>query len=179
MEQISVRKAATEDAEHIVALVNAAYRPAPGSEGWTHEAALVTGSRIDLGQILRTLESSTVLVAVRGSQLIGCVQIQAQGQESHIGMLAVLPSAQTAGLGKKLLAEAECYAQAGFGAQLFVLLVVAERRDLINFYVRRGYEETGEYQPYPIEAGVGTPVDPNACLAVLHKSSNNAKHGDR
>lgn len=179
MQQISVRKAAAEDAEHIVALVNAAYRPAPGSEGWTHEAALITGSRIALGQILRALESSTVLVAVRGSQLVGCVQIQVQGQESHIGMLAVLPSVQAAGLGKKLLAEAECYAQSSFGAQLFVLLVVADRRDLINFYMRRGYDETGDFQPYPTEAGVGTPVDPNARLAVLHKNSNNAKHCER
>ena len=179
MENISVRKAATEDAGVIVALVNAAYRPTPGSEGWTHEADLVTGSRIDLGQLLRVLESSTVLVAVRESQLVGCVQIQATGRESHIGMLAVLPSAQTAGLGKKLLVEAECYAKSNFGAERFVLLVVAGRRDLINFYVRRGYEETGEFQAYPIEAGVGTPVDPNARLAVLQKSSNKAQHGDR
>lgn len=70
------------------------------------------------------------------------------------------------------------YCQSGFGAQLFVLLEVAERRDFLDFYVRRGFEEAGEFRR-PIKAGVGTPVDPNARLATLHKSSNNAEDYDR
>ena len=180
MTEIVIRKAVAEDADNIVVLVNTAYRPEPGSEGWTHEASLVSGSRIDSAQVSDALETSTILVAASGVQVVGCVQIQAKGQESHIGMLAVLPSAQAAGLGKLLLAEAESFAKSNFGAELFVLLVVAERRELIDFYLRRGYKETGDFRAYPVEAGVGTPFNPNARLAVLHKSSNKAhQHAQR
>lgn len=174
MDKILFRLAETKDAETIVAIVNAAYRPAPGSEGWTHESALVSGSRTDLAQVCQAIEVSIVLVAVHGAQLVGCVQIQAKEQASYIGMLAVLPSVQSLGLGKKLLAEAERYAQSSFGAQLFVLLVMADRRALIQFYLRRGYEETGEFQAYPVGAGVGTPLSPDARLTVLRKRSDNA-----
>lgn len=172
MEPVLLRRAAIEDAPHIVTVVNSAYRPAPGEEGWTHESALVTGSRIDLEQVYQAIESSTVLVAFYGFQLVGCVQIQAKGIESFIGMLAVLPSNQTAGLGKKLLAEAESYAQSHLSAQRLVLLVVTDRRELIDFYVRRGYEETGEFVAYPTNSGVGKPLSSDARLAVLHKSVN-------
>ena len=177
MDQVTVRKAEIGDAEQVAALVNAAYRPAPGSGGWTHEAALVSGARIDLAQVCRTIEGSTVLVAVGDVQLLGCVQVKAEGRESHIGLLAVLPTVQAEGLGKKLLAEAEDYAQSSFGAQLFVLFVVEQRRELINFYLRRGYQETGEFQTYPVNSGVGTPFNADARLAVLHKRSGEHNQG--
>lgn len=47
MEQVQITKAGLADAEAITGLVNRAYRPAPGAEGWTHESALVSGSRIN------------------------------------------------------------------------------------------------------------------------------------
>ena len=75
-------------------------------------------------------------------------------------------------LGRSLLAKAESIATSIFGAELFVLLVVAERRELIDFYLRRGYKETRNFRAYPVETGVGTPFNPNARLAVWHKSSN-------
>lgn len=176
MTKVAIRQATSQDADLIAALVNAAYRPEPGSEGWTHEADLVSGSRTDSSQVSCLLESSTILVAVNGDQILGCVQIQAKGRESHIGMLAVHPSSQTAGLGKLLLSEAEALAQSNFDAEHLILLVVAERQELIDFYVRRGYKQTGDFQAYPVAAGVGTPRDPNARLAVLHKHLTGQVH---
>jgi len=107
MRQFSIREAVKQDIEHIVEVVNAAYRPAPGSEGWTHEAALVSGNRTNMEQVAQALRDSKILVAICGSKLAGCVQIQPEGPEVHIGMLAVLPSFQAMGLGKSLLMEAE------------------------------------------------------------------------
>ncbi len=172
MSSIAIREAVAGDVDDIVAVVNTAYRPEPGLEGWTHEATLVSGSRIDSAQVRQALEKSIILVAANGLQIVGCVQIQVKGQESHIGMLAVLPSAQAVGLGKLLLANAEHYAQSNLDARLFVLLVVAERRALIDFYVRRGYKESGDFRAYPLEAGVGTPFNRDTRLAVLHKCAN-------
>ena len=87
----SIRIAETNDAAQIVDIVNAAYRPGPGQEGWTHESALVAGSRVTLEQVIEALAGSTVLVAFSESGVDGCVQIQAKDREAHIGMLAVLP----------------------------------------------------------------------------------------
>lgn len=166
---ISIRTAKVDDAAQIAEVVNAAYRPGPGQEGWTHESALVAGSRVTLEQVVEALAGSMVLVAFSESGVVGCVQIQAEEREAHIGMLAVLPSIQAAGLGKMLLAAAERYAVDSLQASLFVLHVVAERRELIDFYLRRGYRETGECEPYPVEAGVGNPLDADISLSILQK----------
>lgn len=57
--------AATEaDSAALVGLVNQAYRPTAGQEGWTHESALVDGDRIAIDQVQALQRpGSAVLVA--------------------------------------------------------------------------------------------------------------------
>lgn len=171
MRQSMIREATPADVDQIVHVVNAAYRPVPGAEGWTHESVLVTGDRVTTEQVAHAIEHAQVLVALCDSHCVGCVQIEASGRVAHIGMLAVLPTYQTAGLGKELLAAAEQYAQLKLRAAVFELLVVAQRRELIDFYLRRGYEETSRHLTYPVEAGVGKPIHAEICLVVLRKCS--------
>src|SRR5690606_5153764 len=90
-------------------------------------------------------------------------------QEAHIGMLAVRPSSQAAGLGNRLLADAERYAVKNSQARLFGLHVRTERKELIDFYLRRRYQESGECEPYPMDAGVGSPCDAGINLSILNK----------
>lgn len=169
MKGLLIRGATTDDAEQIAALVNAAYRPVVGAEGWTHESHSITGLRINREQVVTAVENTKVLIALRRSTLIGCVQIATRDEEAHIGMLAVLPSAQTIGLGKRLMEAAELYARVEHESKVFVLLVVEDRSDLIEYYRRRGYQLTDEFQPYPVAANVGTPVNPDVRLVVLRK----------
>ncbi|TVP57907.1 MAG: GNAT family N-acetyltransferase [Halomonadaceae bacterium] len=169
---MSVRVATLDDAEGIAGLVNRAYRPEPGAQGWTHESGLVTGARIQVGALQRSLQETAVLLAFSGDELIGCVQVegkQGKEKEAHVGMLAIAPAWQTGGFGKRLLAAAEAYGAGVLGVQVFVLIVIASRRELIEFYLRRGYRETGESLPYPVAANVGTPLDPATALTVLRK----------
>lgn len=166
---LEVRPATLNDVAEITEVINTAYRPSPGSGGWTHESALVGGNRVIPEQVHQAIESSRVLVAAYPSGLTGCVQIQITGREAHIGMLAVSPSVQMSGIGKRLLAEAEYHAKLNLGAEVSILLVVERRRELIEFYLRRGYTETGKLHPYPVDAGVGSPLEPATYLAELRK----------
>ncbi|QKT04492.1 GNAT family N-acetyltransferase [Ectothiorhodospiraceae bacterium 2226] len=172
MNRLTYRKATAADAAEIARLVNAAYRPQAGAEGWTHESRIVSGDRTSSRQVEKLLGSSVVLVGLRDDRLVACVQIDRTGADATIGMLAIEPSIQAGGLGSAMLAEAESYAASSLGAERFVLIVVGARTELIQFYIRRGYEDSGQRLPYPIDSGVGTPRNGTLDLVVLQKRAN-------
>lgn len=167
-----------DDASAVARLVNAAYRPQLGRQGWTHEAHIVSGDRTSAVQVIDVLQKSTILVGLYGTEIVACVQIERDGHDAYIGMLAIEPALQAVGLGKRMLERAEFYAESTLGADQFKLVVVKTRSELIQFYRRRGYEETGEIFPYPINSDVGTPRIENLELAVLRKRANSSLERD-
>lgn len=171
LQSLTFRSATIDEAERIARLVNAAYRPAPGEGGWTHESGLVHGSRISPRQVEALIITSRVIVGLADGTIVACVHVASDGNEAHIGMLAVEPSLQAGGIGKALLRHAEEYASTLLGAEYLVLVVVGARRELMAFYLRRGYERTGNVLEYPVEAGVGTPLSGTLELEVLRKRS--------
>lgn len=173
MSQIQFRAAAIGDADQIARLVNAAYRPAPGEGGWTHESDLVRGDRTSPSQIEALIGTSTVIVGVIGAKAVACAHVAGEGSEAQIGMLAVEPTLQAGGVGKALLAYAEEYAFSVLGAKDLMLVVVRARLALIEFYMRRGYQRTGSLLEYPTGACVGTPIAGALELEVLRKRANN------
>lgn len=153
----------------IAALVNQAYRPAADAAGWTHESALVAGDRTSLQQVEKLFRpGSQVLIATRGNEMAACVHVEHVAQDCWIGMLATLPAAQNAGLGKRMLMAAEAFALAHFAPKRLMMSVLSSRAELLGFYQRRGYQLTGRFSEYPREAGVGTPLV--ADLRVLELS---------
>ncbi len=158
MVERTVSVAGVEHAGAIAALVNSAYRPAAGNAGWTHEGSLVSGARVSAAQVANSLSGSVVLLGRREGTVLACVQLTPEGNEIHIGMLAVAPRAQGRSLGSAMLQHAEWYAQSRWDAERFVLHVLSPRWELIQYYVRRGYQATGEKLPYPRASGVGTPL---------------------
>lgn len=104
--------------------------------------------------------------------MVACVHIEKDGNLSHIGMLAVRPNLQGAGAGKKILAHAEDYATRHFGAEKFVMVVVSSRKELLSFYLRRGYQQTGTVMSYPLDAEAGVPKLEDLKIEVLHKMAN-------
>lgn len=165
------RNAEKSDAETIAKLVNQAYRPQPGASGWTHESLLVSGDRTTVAQVaeLMAKPDSTILVGITDNAITACVHVEKDGQHCHIGMLAVNPILQGAGLGKQILAYAERFARERFEADKFILLVLSARTELIDFYRRRGYAKTGRVLDYPLAAGVGTPRHCDLKIEVLEK----------
>lgn len=163
------RLAAAADAGAIAQLVNAAYRPDVDSAGWTHESHLVAGARTSEEQVRLTLAHTQILAGYIDDRLVSCVQIERRDRDAYIGMLAVTPDRQGAGLGGATLAQAETYAAGLSGVERLVMLVVDARAELIAFYRHRGYVDSGERRPYPIHSGVGVPRGMRLELMVLHK----------
>jgi ribosomal protein S18 acetylase RimI-like enzyme len=146
------RPAVASDAADVVRIVNGAYRGDPeGGRGWTTEADLVGGPRVDEPAFLDTIARprSVVLVAERGGRVVGCVHLERhRDAECHLGMLSVDVREQAAGLGRALLAEAESYARGSMRARLMTMHVITARPELLAWYERRGYRRTGRVVPF-------------------------------
>lgn len=172
MNAITLRPAAPTDIVALHALVESAYRGASAKQGWTHEADLLGGQRTDQAT-LRTILTSpqeAVLLAFFGPHLIGCVQISHPNpQVAFIGMLSVDPTRQAAGLGKVLIAAAEAKAR-DLGAERVEMRVIAQRKELIAYYQRRGYHDTGARAPFPYgDARFGQPMRDDLAFVILGK----------
>jgi GNAT superfamily N-acetyltransferase len=131
---LQVRVAATQDAEEIVAVINAAFRKA--------ESFFIDGDRIDLETVRKLLQTGSFLVADDHALLCGCVYVEPRGDRTYLGLLSVDPQYQRSGIGSKLMdaAEDNC---AKAGSRFMDLRMVNVRKELPSFYHRRGYVETG------------------------------------
>lgn len=152
-----LREATPWDAIDIVGLVNRAYRSSSEDGGWTHERDLVAGNRTEYQQLLsRFRPLSKILVLCHADGIVACVHLlHNEDSTTDIGMPATEPNFQTRGLGKRMLLEAEQYAVEHFSTLTFRLCVLLARPELMAFYERRGYQQTGEAEDYPLHAGVG------------------------
>jgi ribosomal protein S18 acetylase RimI-like enzyme len=176
--QFLVRRAGQDDVAKIAQLVNSAYRPTFGSKGWTHEAALINGERTNTCLVKEAINSTVILIGIQDEEIVACVQVERKGDEAYISMLAVAPGLQDSGLGKIMLSEAETYAHTALKIDQLALVVVSARRELIEFYMRRGYSSSGEKLPYPVQCGVGRPKDEKLDLTILRKRYNNSLKPD-
>lgn len=148
---LQFRAATADDIPAIVALVTSAYRGDASRAGWTTEADLLDGQRIDPEGVLADIERpmSRVLLAEREGQLLACAHIEKQEEAGYFGMFAVQPGLQGGGIGKRVLAEAERIARAEWQCTSMRMTVIDVRGELIAWYERRGYRRTGEYRPFP------------------------------
>lgn len=84
-------------------------------------------------------------------------------------LLAVDPGRQCTGLGKRLLDYAERLAGGTWACSTIRMSVIAQRPELLAFYQRRGYRSTGAMTPYPVRAGVGSPIIDGMTVMTLEK----------
>jgi ribosomal protein S18 acetylase RimI-like enzyme len=113
-----------------------------------------------------------ILLAFRAGALIGCVNVQDEGEGvAYLGMLTVAPDAQAGGLGRRLIEAAEAHARDRIGAHTLRMTVIAQRTDLIAWYQRRGYDRTGATEPFPYgNERFGKPRRDDLTFEVLAKA---------
>ncbi|HYG05611.1 MAG TPA: GNAT family N-acetyltransferase [Stenotrophomonas sp.] len=173
MHTLTFRSATVADIDAIVALVTSAYRGEASRAGWTTEADLLDGARID-PQVLRQdilRDRSLVLLAEHDGQLIACAHISDDGDAGYFGMFSVSPTQQGGGIGKLLMAEAERIVQQQWGQALMRMTVIDVRAELIAFYERRGYRRTGITKPFPYgDARFGVPLRDDLRFEILEKA---------
>lgn len=125
--------------------------------GWTNENRIAGGERSSLKSIEASIkdQENTLWLAVEEDEansqvnVVGTAQIQLEGSgEASIGMLSVKQSHQSRGIGGRLLEAAmDELKQRGF--KTAVLTCLETRWELLNWYKKIGFVETGERIPFP------------------------------
>ncbi|WP_166924525.1 GNAT family N-acetyltransferase [Flavobacterium poyangense] len=145
-----ITKATIADIPALNLLINSAYRGESSKKGWTTEANLLEGKRTnesELGEIINN-PKNTILKFTENDRIIGSVLLVKKEQQLYLGMLTVSPELQNSGIGKKMLAEAENHAKS-LGLSSIIMTVISVREELIAWYKRHGYIDTGEREAFP------------------------------
>jgi ribosomal protein S18 acetylase RimI-like enzyme len=156
------------DTAELTALVNSAYRGESSKLGWTSESHLLDGQRIDELILLSYLQDENITILKHvddNGQITGCVYLEAKGAKLYLGMLTVLPLKQGSGIGKMLLAKAENYARSK-KCEAITITVITTRYELIAWYERQGYVQTGELKPFPNDERFGIAKAPIELLVM-------------
>lgn len=171
---VRMRRATPEDVPALVDLVESAYRGERSRDGWTSEADLLDGQRVDptmLTELLAQPDTTVMLAeAADDGQPVACYElVRTEGGDAYFGMFAVRPKRQGGGLGKQVLAHAERVA-AERGCGHVRMTVIRQRGDLIAWYERRGYRRTGAAEPFPYgDERFGVPKRPDLEFVELVK----------
>lgn len=166
-------QAHSSQAKEINDLVNSAYRGDSSKRGWTTEADMIGGQRADTTSIKELIdrESSVILIAENENSgtIEGCVHLEKQDEKCYLGMLTVKPTLQGKGLGGMMLEEAEAFAQFWDCSHVY-MTVIAQRKELIEWYEKRGYKNSGETKPFPYgDERFGLPKVEGLFFIVLEK----------
>lgn len=145
-----ITKATLNHVTEITNLVNSAYRGETSKKGWTTEANILEGTRITETELSETLSdaNNTILVYQENETIIGTVLLTNKKTELYLGMLTISPELQNSGLGKKLLQAAENFARS-LNLPKIVMTVITIREELIAWYQRNGYSDSGKREPFP------------------------------
>ncbi len=145
------RHATLNDIPTLTSLINRSYRGESSRAGWTTEADLLSGKRIDETGVKQLLNDpdSLILIAKSDETILATIHAHHETDSVHFGLFAVEPSLQGGGIGKELLAYAESEAIRKWGVSTAVMEVISKRHELITYYERRGYICTGDTLTFP------------------------------
>jgi len=166
-DSVTVRIATLEDLPRLHPVIERAYRGDSARQGWTHEADLLSGERIDNASLTAMMAdpAQILLIAEQGGAAVGCVSLTARGDGLvYLGLLCVDPTRQAGGIGKVIIAAAEKVSRDQLDADRIEMTVIDRRAELIAYYERRGFVRTGERRPFPVA------VVPPLSMVVLDKA---------
>ncbi|MER7954619.1 GNAT family N-acetyltransferase [Streptomyces sp. NPDC096030] len=149
--RITYRDAVEDDVAALVPLVESAYRGDSSRAGWTTEADILQGQRTDAEGVraVITTPGSRLMVVERDGGIVACCQLEHRGEAAYFGMFAVRPELQGAGLGRRIIEEAERRVREIWDVSEMHMTVISVREELIAWYERRGYRRTGRMTPFP------------------------------
>jgi len=169
----TTRSATPDDAVALVALVNSAYRGDSSRVGWTTEADLLGGQRVDVEGLTELITSpgSVILIHDLDATPLACVHLERTGQDCYLGLLTIRPTAQGAGIGRQMLEAAERWAVSEWSSKAMHMTVIVQRTELIAWYERCGYTRTGIRKPFPYgDERFGLPKRDDLEFEVLRKA---------
>jgi GNAT superfamily N-acetyltransferase len=143
------RFATVEDIPILLPLINQAYRGHHGQAGWSSEGHLLDGARAEQQELIDTITSpgSYALLGLVDRTIIASMRTEVFDDHAYFSMLAVNPLWQSQGIGRKMFAEIERWCHEEHNIHRFTINVLVQRQDLIDFYQRMGYRDTGKRTP--------------------------------
>lgn len=166
------RIASESDAFDISTLVNSVYRGESGMKSWTTEAGFIGGQRTDPDSIKATIKKNNhfFLLMFEDNRLVGSVNLEKQQNTAYLGMLSVDWRKQNSGYGRALMSAAENYSLNLLNCTDMKMHVISIRKELIDWYVRRGYTLTEERADFPYgDLRFGQPLIDNLEFVILRK----------
>ncbi len=170
---MKINEATIEDIPDLEKLINSAYRGEESKKGWTTEAFLLEGKRIN-AEGLKTIITEPDAVILKccddKNELTGCVYLKKNNEKMYLGMLTVSPLLQAAGIGKKILKASEEFAVEK-NCKAIEMRVISVRHELIAWYERHGYYDTGKTLPFINEPALSVHTQPLEFI-VMEKKLN-------
>jgi len=174
------RQAGTKDIDAIVRLVDSAYRGDCSRQGWTTEADLLGGRRTFTEEVAEIIAArlNTIILLEDDGKLLASVHIKKLAEpendsktaRAYLGMFAVDPVSQNAGIGKALMEYAERFVIGEWQCKEMEMSVIRQRQELIGWYKKLGYQVTGELRDFPYgDERYGIPKREDLVLDVLVK----------
>ena len=157
-----IKPALESDIAALNMLVNSAYRGESSKAGWTTEADLLGGIRTDEAGLKALMQApgAFILKYFENDSILGCVYLKEEDHKLYLGMLTVAPTFQNKGIGKMLLAATEEEAHKRNCTAIF-MSVISIRTELIHWYKKHGYYDTGITKPFPVnDPSFGIPKQP-------------------
>lgn len=167
----SITQATLADVPELNILVNSAYRGEISKQGWTSEADMVGGLRVDEEILISYMHDENVIILKHTDEdgyITGTVYLEVRHPKLYVGMFSVSPLLQNKGVGRALIEEAELYARK-HSCDTLTMTVISTRFELISWYERRGYKPTGEIQPFHAHGRFGE-AKQHIELIVMEKS---------
>lgn len=166
-----ITQATLTDVPELNVLVNSAYRGESSKRGWTTEADLIGGARIDEQTLTGYMNDENIIILKHTDEdgnITGTVYLEVRTPKLYVGMFSVSPLLQNKGVGRALIEEAEVYARK-HNCNTLTMTVISIRSELISWYERRGYKSTGEIQPFHAHGRFGD-AKQHIELIVMEKS---------
>lgn len=140
-----------KDIKVCVDIINKAYRQEAKGKAWTSEAHLLSGIRVNEEILKASLkdENKKLFIAKLENKVLASIQAKLEGEDIHLGLFAVDPDFQASGIGKKLLDFAENSAKKLWNKNSFIMEVISSRKELKEYYLRRGYIDTNTFIMFP------------------------------
>ena len=137
---MEIRTATEADLDSILNLVNSAFQV---------ERFFKNQDRLTAEDLQSHFNSGTFLLTEDAAAITGCIYVSHHGDRAYFGLLAIDPSRQKTGIGRRLVAAAEEFARET-GARFMDLRIIHLREELPRIYEKLGYQVTGT-APYPTE----------------------------
>jgi len=135
---LQVRMATAADMAAMISLVNTAFEV----------ESFLEGTRTDAQRMSEMMQKGQFLVGAQDGNMVASVYVEVRGDRAYLGMLAVDPSRQGSGVGRLMGDAVEAYCREQ-GCKYLDLTVLSLRSELLPFYRKLGFVETGTEEFHP------------------------------